>query len=42
VNARFVGEIDATLAPLRGHPEFQALLGHMRRRAAEIAAGAGL
>jgi TolB-like protein len=41
VNARFFGEVDATLAPLRGRPDFQALLGDMRRRAAEIATEAG-
>lgn len=42
VNVRFVGEVDRMLVPLRAHPEFATLLAHMRRRAAAIAAAAGL
>jgi serine/threonine protein kinase/tetratricopeptide (TPR) repeat protein len=42
VNARFVGTVDAMLAPLRPLPEFTALLDVMRQREREIVLAAGV
>ena len=41
VNARFVDEFDAMLAPLRTHPGWSGLLEFMKQRAPEIAAASG-
>jgi hypothetical protein len=38
LNARYLGEIDSILAPLRGDPRFQSMMDRARKMQAELEA----